>query len=289
MCHVLIFESNVKSRESWFLSVRIMYYLQARMCYLLKIASWSASKAAPVWLSPVGSSCVYDRLYCLHVSPKVTCPEASSGPAAVPIPLVTCSVSLLVAGRCVWSSRVWIHFRHAQRHVLCLVLTPGIFNCAITFWVGFSLVMFASISELLRDRAHILAYGEWCAVKCGWSPVWDMLESVLFLSEANIPVLQSVLIWCLFPNPALAVRGRRLLASGISSHPDAVLSVFVSQCTWPHFPVDESGVPVCAGCNSVSFQHPTILWDGRKSSCLPFLFFTWVLLLRIYQLPVIPR
>lgn len=79
MCHVLIFESNVKSRESWFLSVRITYFLEARMCYLLKIASWSAWKAAPVWLSPVGSSCVYDRLYCSHVSPKVTCPEASSG------------------------------------------------------------------------------------------------------------------------------------------------------------------------------------------------------------------
>lgn len=169
------------------------------------------------------------------------------------------------------------------------VLSPGVFNCAITFWVGFSLVMFANISESLHDRAHILAYSQWRAIKCSWSPIWGVLESVLFLSEISIQLVLSVLIWCLFLNPALAVRGRRLLASWISSHPDAVLSVFVSQCTGPHFLVDESRVPVCAGSNSVSFQHPTILWDGRKSSCLLVQFFTWVLLLRIYQLPVIPR
>lgn len=94
-------------------------------------------------------------------------------------------------------------------------------------------------------------------------PFWSKYSLVL-----------SVLIWCLFLNPALAVRGRRLLATGISSHPDAVLSVFVSQCTRPHFLVDESRVPVCTGSNSVSFQHPTLLWDGRKSNCLPVLFFT---------------
>lgn len=294
MCHLLIFESNVKSRESWFLSGKILYFLEARMCYLLKIASWSAWKAAPVWLSPVQSSCVCDMLYCLHVSPKVTCPEASSGqvyllqyPFLLSRVLSLCWWPIMVFGPHLFGY-TWDMLRH-MCCVLCAV-SSCVFRCAITFWVGFSLVMFANISESLRVRSHILAYGQWCTVKCGQCPVWEVHESMLFLSELSILQLRlSVLIWCLFLTPALAVRGRRLLASGISSHTDAVLSVFVSQCTRPHFLVDESRVPVCAGSNSVSFQHPTLLWDGRKSNYLPVLFFTWVLLLRIYQLPVIPR
>lgn len=104
------------------------------------------------------------------------------------------------------------------------------------------------------------------SLRCPW-------KCALPFSEVSIlGLVLSMLIWCLFLNPALAVRGRRLLASGIPGHPDAVLSVFVSQCTRPHFLVDESRVPVCAGSNSVSFQHPTLLWDGRKSNCLPFHF-----------------
>lgn len=233
-------------------------------------------------------------LYCLHLSPKVTCPEASSGqvyllqyPFLLSHVLSLCWWPVMVFGPHLFGY-TWDMLRD-MCCVLCAV-SSCVFRCAITFWVGFSLVMFANISESLRVRSHILAYGQWCAVKCGQSPVWEVHESMLFLSELSIlQLMLSVLIWCLFLTPALAVRGRRLLASGISSHTDAVLSVFVSQCTRPHFLVDESRVPVCAGSNSVSFQHPTLLWDGRKSNYLPVLFFTWVLLLRIYQLPVIPR
>jgi len=88
------------------------------------------------------------------------------------------------------------------------------------------------------------------------------LQLLLLQLLSEIRVLQlvpSALMCCLFFNPALAVGGRRLLASRISSDLDAVLSIFVSQCAGPHFLVDESRVPVCAGSNSVSFQHKTLL------------------------------
>lgn len=102
------------------------------------------------------------------------------------------------------------------------------------------------------------------------------------LSEMSILLLvPSAVMCCLFFNPALAVGGRRLLASRISCHFDAVLSVFVSQRAGPRFLVDESRVPLCAGSDSVSFQHPTLLWDGRKSNPLAVSFFLWMLFLRI--------
>lgn len=294
MCHLLIFESNVKGRESWYLSGKILYFLEARMCYLLKIASWSAWKAVPIWLSPVGSSCVCDMLYCFSCFSQVNMFISifwTSVPTAVPIPVVTRSVSLLVTQLGVWSSSVRIHLRHAQRHVLSLVCfhqacssVPSHFGLA-SVWshlpvfpshYKLGLTLHVSLQSMMYCKMWLVS-----CLRCAWKRAlsfWSILWLVL-----------SVLIWCLFLNSALAVRGRRLMASGISSHSDAVLSVFVSQCTWPHFLVDESRVPVCAGSNSVSFQHPTLLWDGRKSDYLPVLFFTWGLLLRIYQLPVIPR
>lgn len=113
----------------------------------------------------------------------------------------------------------------------------------------------------------------------------DLTLQLLFpqpLSEMSIlQLVPSALTFCLFFNPALAVGGRRLLASRISCHFDAVLSVFVSQRAGPRFLVDESRVPLCTGSDSVSFQHPTLLWDGRKSNLLAVSFFPWMLFLRI--------
>lgn len=106
-----------------------------------------------------------------------------------------------------------------------------------------------------------------CLTMCLIAYLTLQLLFLQLLSEMSIlQLVPSVLMCCLFFNSALAVRGRRLLASRISSHLDAVLSIFVSQCAGPHFLVDESRVPVCAGSNSVSFQHTTVLWDGRKSN-----------------------
>lgn len=178
------FESNVKSRESWFLSRKMLYFLEARMCYLLKIASWSAWKAAPVWLSPVGWSYLCNMLYCLHVSPKVTCPEASSGQVNLLQYLFLCHMfCLLVTHHGLVLTCLDTLETCLETCAVSCVLSPDMFSCAITFWVGSSLVMFANISVSLHDRAHIIAYGQWCAVKCIWSPVWDVPEGVLFLSE----------------------------------------------------------------------------------------------------------
>lgn len=103
-----------------------------------------------------------------------------------------------------------------------------------------------------------------------------ILPAVLPCLSSEMSILQlasSMLTCCLFFHPALAVWGRRLLASRISCHLDAVLSLFVSQCAGPRFLMDEPRVPVCIGSNCVSFQHTTLLWDGRKCSELVFFFF----------------
>ena len=178
MYHLLIFESNVKSSESWFLSGKILYFLGARVCCLLKIISWNVWKAVPVRLSPVWSSCVCDMLWeallaCLsHVNMfrnvfgtcvLVTC--------SVHIPVVTCSVSCWwPVLSCVWSSPVWTHLWHAQRHVLSLALL----SCAVSSgvcsdvpshfgltWVRSCLPIYF---ESLHVRTRVLSCGQPCVV-----------------------------------------------------------------------------------------------------------------------------
>lgn len=141
---------------------------------------------------------------------------------------------------------------------------------------------------LIECHAHVFH----CMFDNVFDCIFDPTCLILFLqllSEMSILQLVPSMLKCsLFLNPALAVGGRRLLASRVSSHLDAVLSVFVSQRARPHFLVDEPRVPVCTGSNSVSFQHTTLLWNGRKSSWL-VCFFPERYFLRIYKLTVRQR
>lgn len=182
MCCLLIFESDIKSSESWFLSGKILYFLGARVCYLLKIISWNVWKAAPVQLLPAWLSCVCDVLWeallaCLSRvnmfrSVFWTCILVMCmWPAAVHIRVVMCSVSCWwpVLSR-VWSSPVQTHLWHARRHVLSLAML----SCAVSSGVcshvpsRFGLTWVRSCwptcFELLHVRIHVLSCGQSCVV-----------------------------------------------------------------------------------------------------------------------------
>lgn len=196
MCHLLIFESNVKSSESLFFSGKILYFLGARVCYLLKSISWNVWKAVPVGLSPVWLSCVCDMLWeallaCLSYvnmfrSVFWMCVlVTSSWPAVVHVSVVTCSVSCWWSVlSCVWSSPVRTHLRHAQRHMLSLALL----SCAVSSgvcldvpshfgstWVRSCLPM---CFESLHVRTRFVLWSVMCC-KYGQSHVCDVLEHTL--------------------------------------------------------------------------------------------------------------
>lgn len=154
MCHLRIFESNVKSSESWFLSGKILYFLGTRVCYLVKIISWNVWKASPVQLLPVWSSCVCNMLWealllCRsHVntfsSVFWTCVLTAEMLVTCCGTRCCCHMFCLLLVSCFWSSQMvqTVVTCSGTCAVSCLELLYCVircmFICAIVFWVDMS-------------------------------------------------------------------------------------------------------------------------------------------------------